>query len=119
MEFVEAPAFTRHLASYLDDAGYRLLQAALQDDPDAGDVMVGAGGFRKLRWPDPRRKKGKRGGLRLIYFYFREEQQIWLMTLYDKDEQGDLNREQKQALRRAIELELAARRSQRIQLERK
>ena len=75
MEFIEAPAFTRYVAQYLDDDEYRLLQNRLAINPDLGDVMPGTGGFRKLRWADPRRGKGRRGGLRIIYYYFLVDQQ--------------------------------------------
>ena len=95
MEFIEAPAFMRHIAGYLADDEYRSLQASLTNNPQLGDVMPGTGGFRKLRWADPRRGKGRRGGLRVVYFYFESEQQIWLMTLYDKDEAADLSAERK------------------------
>lgn len=113
MELVEAPAFTRHLATYLDEDGYRALQQALADQPELGDIIEGTGGFRKLRWPDPRRGKGRRGGLRLIYYFFESERQIWLMTLYDKDEMADLSPAQKKLLNAALENELAARRLRR------
>jgi hypothetical protein len=66
MEFIEAPAFTRYLASYLNDDGYKELQAKLGANPELGDLMPGTGGFRKLRWPDARRGKGRRGGLPLF-----------------------------------------------------
>jgi hypothetical protein len=52
MEFIEAPAFSRHLADYLDDDGYARLQVELSLGPEKGDVMPGTGGFRKLRWQD-------------------------------------------------------------------
>jgi len=65
VEFFEAPAFTRHLGTYLDDAGLLALQLSLIDHPEAGKVMPGTGGFRKLRWGDETRSKGKRGGLRM------------------------------------------------------
>ena len=109
MELIEAPAFTRYLADYLDDDAYRLLQAHLAEKPEAGDVMPGTGGFRKLRWADPRRGKGRRGGLRVIYFYFESEQQVWLMTLYDKNEATDVSAKEKKALKVAIAAELKAR----------
>jgi hypothetical protein len=111
MIFIEAPAFTRHVAEYLDDDQYRKLQTWLAASPELGDVMPGTGGFRKLRWADPRRGKNQRGGLRVIYFYFSSDQQIWLMTMYDKDEAADLTSTQKKALRAAIEAELAARKA--------
>jgi len=109
MEFIEAPAFTRYLSSYLGDDAYRALQARLADDPEMGAVMPGTGGFRKLRWSDPRRGKGRRGGLRVIYYYFPADRQIWLMTLYDKNEADDLTPQQKKALKAAIEAELRER----------
>lgn len=109
MEFIEAPAFTRHVYEYLDDKGYRKLQAALAPYPNLGDVMPGAGGFRKMRWADPRRGKGRRGGLRVIYFYFEFERQIWLMTLYGKYEASDLTAHERKALKAAVNREVKAR----------
>lgn len=110
MEFFEAPAFTRHLHAYLDDEGFMALQLFLADQPEAGDVMPGTGGFRKLRWGDDRRGKGKRGGLRVIYYFLHDDHQIWLVTLYGKDEADDLTPTQKAQLRTAIATERAARR---------
>ena len=52
MEFIEAPAFTRYLADYLDDDSYQELQSKLGVNPELGDLMPGTGGFRKLRWRD-------------------------------------------------------------------
>lgn len=63
--------------------------------------MSRTGGFRKLRWVDPRRGKGRRGGLRVIYYCFPGEQQIWLMTLYDKDDASDFTAKQRQSLQHA------------------
>jgi hypothetical protein len=109
MEFIEAPAFTRYLPDYLADDDYRRLQNQLASNPDLGDVMPGSGGFRKLRWGDPRRGKGRRGGLRVIYYYFLAEQQIWFMTLYDKNEAADLTPREMKSLKSAIEAEMQAR----------
>jgi hypothetical protein len=86
MEFLEARVFTRYVSGYLKDDEYRELQNRMAAAPEHGDVIPGTGGFRKLRWTDPRRGKGRRGGLRVIYYYFPGEQQIWLITLYDKNE---------------------------------
>jgi len=113
MLFIEAPAFTRLLPSYLTDDEYRWLQEALLTNPEAGAVMPQTGGFRKLRWPDRRRSKGTRGGLRIIYYYFREDSGIWLMTLYGKDELKDLTAPQKRALKAAIDAERQARTARR------
>jgi hypothetical protein len=111
VEFIEAPAFSRHLSEYLSDDDYRSLQAGLAANPGIGEVMPGTGGFRKMRWADLRRRsrKGRRGGLRVIYYHFPFEHQIWLMTLYDKGEASDLTPQEKKSLKAAIESELKAR----------
>ena len=113
MEFIESPPFTRHLSQYLDDEGYKALQNELARNPQAGDVMPGTGGFRKMRWADPRRGKGRRGGLRIIYYDFTRDHQIWLMTLFDKNEASDLSPKEKKSLNAAIEAELEARETRR------
>ncbi len=74
-------------------------------------MVPGAGGIRKLRWKDPRRGKGKRGGLRVIYYCFLSEQEIWLLTLFDKDEAADLTKDEREQLRRALEAERIARKA--------
>ena len=114
MEFIEAPAFTKYVSEYLTDDGYRLLQGELSQNPDGGNLMPGTGGFRKLRWADSRRGKGRRGGLRVIYFHFASSQQIWLMTLYDKNEAADLTPSEKKTLKAAIEAELDGRQETRL-----
>ena len=110
-QFVEAPAFMRFRDDYLDDEGFAELQRYMASNPEAGDTVPGAGGIRKLRWKDPRRGKGKRGGLRVIYYCFLSEQEIWLLTLYDKDEAADLTKDERDHLRRALEMERAARKT--------
>jgi len=107
--FVELPAFARHRAEYLDDDAFRRLQVVLLGEPEAGDVMVGTGGLRKLRFPDRRRGKGRRGGLRVVYFWWAAGRQFWLFTLFDKDEIPDLSPREREWLRRAIQAELAPR----------
>jgi hypothetical protein len=108
-QFVEAPAFSRHREDYLDDEGFRELQEGLAANPEAGDLIPAAGGIRKLRWKDSRRSKGKRGGLRVIYYCFLSDEEIWLLTLYDKNQAADLTKDEKQQLRRALEAERAVR----------
>ncbi len=119
MEFIEAPAFTRYVDQYLADEEYRQLQNQLANNPELGVVMPGTGGFRKLRWADPKRGKGRRGGLRIIYYYFLADLQIWLMTIYDKDEASDLSPKVKKALKGDIENELHARQAARYAREAK
>lgn len=108
--FVELPAFARYRADYLADEGFRTLQNALMADPEAGDVIEGTGGLRKARQADPRRGKGKRGGLRIIYFWWEAGRQFWLFTLYDKDEMDDLTPKERKTLRDMLKRELEARR---------
>lgn len=108
--FVELPVFGRYRERYLDDAALLELQLLLMKSPEAGRVIQGCGGLRKLRFPDPRRGKGKRGGLRVIYYWWRDGMQCWLFTLYDKDEMSDLTVLQREWLRTMIKAELEARR---------
>jgi hypothetical protein len=107
--FVELPAFIRHRSDYLDDEGLRALQNALMENPEAGDVIEGTGGLRKVRQADPRRGKGKRSGLRVIYYWWDGRRQFWLFTLYDKDEMDDLSAKEKKALKDMLKRELEAR----------
>ena len=108
--FVELPAFERRRPDYLDDGGFRELQELLMARPDAGALIPGTGGLRKLRFGDARRGEGKRGGLRVIYFWWEPGRQVWLFTLYAKGEMSDLTETQRAMLRTAIKAELDARR---------
>ena len=108
--FVELPAFAKYRADYLDDEGFSALQQSMLKNPEAGDVIEGTGGLRKLRHGDPRRGKGKRGGLRVIYYWWDGGRQFWLFTLYDKDEMENLSADEKKALRGMLKAELEARR---------
>jgi len=108
--FVELPAFERLRSSYLSDEEFSALQQVLMAQPEAGDVIPGAGGLRKLRFADRRRGKGTRGGLRVIYFYWSAGQQFWLFALYNKNEVADLTAGQRRILKGLIGAELTARR---------
>lgn len=108
--FVELPAFERYRAHYLDDEAFGDLQHALMENPEAGDVIEGTGGLRKMRFADARRGKGKRGGLRVIYYWWVAGMQFWLYTLYDKDEMADLTPKQRKVLKEMMKAELESRR---------
>ena len=107
--FVELPPFQRLRETYLDDASFKNLQEEMMKRPDAGDLIQGTGGLRKLRYADERRSKGKRGGLRIIYFFKAADDQFWLFTVYDKDEADDLSADQRKALKHRLEFEIKAR----------
>lgn len=104
--FVELPPFQRVRPDYLDDQAYRQLQQELMDNPEAGAVIEGTGGLRKLRQPDPRRGKGKRSGLRVIYYWWLGGDQFWLFTVYDKDQADDLTAPQRKVLKQLLTREL-------------
>ena len=83
ISFIETKLFTRLVQEYLSDDEYLKLQQALLSDPEAGAIIPGSGGIRKLRWGVSGR--GKRGGIRVIYFLRTRHGQIWMLTLYAKN----------------------------------
>jgi mRNA-degrading endonuclease RelE of RelBE toxin-antitoxin system len=88
ISFVETKLFTRLVGEYLTDDAYAELQMALIANPEAGVVIPGTGGVRKLRWAGSGR--GKRGGLRVVYYLRTRHGQIWLLTLYTKNVVDDI-----------------------------
>ena len=110
--FVELPPFAHYRSDYLEDDAFLRLQRLLMLNPEAGALIPGTGGLRKLRFADERRGKGTRGGLRVIYYWWDAGSQFWLFTIYDKDEMSDLNKAQRETLKQMIKKELEARRKQ-------
>lgn len=108
MVFYELPMFAEVRETYLDDRAYQEVQCALIADPRAGDVIRGTGGLRKVRFADVRRQKGSRGGLRIIYYYWSEDGQIWLFTIYNKDEADDLTPDQARLLKARLDHHIMA-----------
>ena len=106
---VEWPAFERNRSAYLTDEAFRGLQNAMLKNTEAGDVITGTGGLRKVRYGDVTRGKGKRGGLRIIYYWWQPKRQFWLFTLYDKDELDDLSPKEKAVLKTLLKQELEER----------
>ncbi len=84
MEFIETSLFTKLLSTHLSEGEYLELQIYLVQNPEAGKVVPGSGGVRKLRWGITGR--GKRGGIRIIYYFKRQDSEIWLLTMYGKSQ---------------------------------
>ena len=95
--FIESPVFTRQVIELLSDDSYAAFQHFLAMQPDAGDVIQGTGGLRKIRWAA--QGKGKRGGVRVIYFYVSARQQIRMLLIYRKGVKDDLSAAEKKVLR--------------------
>ncbi|MDH5667798.1 MAG: type II toxin-antitoxin system RelE/ParE family toxin [Nitrospira sp.] len=92
--------FTVALRRHLDDDIYRALQVALLLRPSQGPLIQGGAGLRKLRWAT--RGRGKRGGVRLIYYWEPESQTFYMLYLYAKNEQGDLTSDQLKVLAKLV-----------------
>lgn len=101
MLFTETPIFTKRVKELLDDDTYRLLQIRLMASPNAGDLIEGTGGLRKVGVAAG--GSGKRGGCRVIYYHFTHASQIAMLYIYPKNEQADLTTEQRKALKNIID----------------
>jgi mRNA-degrading endonuclease RelE of RelBE toxin-antitoxin system len=106
MVFVEFRGFSKRREDYLNDEAFRALQNTLFEAPKAGDVIKGTGGIRKLRFAA--KGKGKRGGVRVIY-YHETKAILLLLLIYGKNQQDDLTVEQKKLLTKLVEQEIEAR----------
>ena len=101
MIIIETTIFTRLIQDMMSDEDYRLLQEALITRPDAGDVIKGSGGLRKVRWK--LEGKGKSGGIRVIYYWVTADDQIRMVYAYRKSKQENLTSEQLAALKQIVE----------------
>lgn len=101
--FKETSVFTRQVLDLLTEEGYRNLQSELAERPDCGVLIPAGGGLRKLRWSVQGR--GKRGGVRIIYYWAVLPRQILMLFMYSKSEKGDLTPEQLKTLRNIIEVD--------------
>ncbi|HAS54203.1 MAG: hypothetical protein A2X56_03485 [Nitrospirae bacterium GWC2_57_13] len=101
MVIIETPIFTRRIQAVLADDEYRLLQDQLVQQPDAGKIIPGSGGLRKLRWSADGR--GKRGGIRVIYYWFVSPEVILMLFAYPKNERDDLTTDQLKQLKKIVE----------------
>lgn len=103
MVIVETPIFTRQVMEALSDDEYRQLQAELAQRPNRGVIIQGSGGLRKIRWAA--KGHGKRGGMRLIYYWAVVQERVLMLFLYPKNERDDLSSDQLRILRKLIEEE--------------
>ncbi|MEW6713476.1 MAG: type II toxin-antitoxin system RelE/ParE family toxin [Nitrospirota bacterium] len=101
MVFIETRIFTRLVSDYLTDEEYKDFQLYIAENPEAGDIMQRTGGLRKIRWKS--KGKGKRGGIRIIYYFQTAADQIYLLTLYGKNEVADLTSDECKSLRKLVE----------------
>ncbi len=88
MIFIETSTFTKYIGYYLTDDEYLGLQTFLLQHPDTGKIIPGSGGVRKLRWSIA--GKGKSGGIRVIYYWRKSHDEIWLLTVYSKSERENI-----------------------------
>jgi len=101
--FVETSGFTERVSKFLDEGAFIALQKQLIANPNRGTVIKGCGGLRKMRLADPKRRKGKRGGARLIYLHVPEANWIFLIDIYDKGEKEDLADAERKILKQLAE----------------
>lgn len=100
MEFIETPVFTKYITALMSDEEYRALQNELVEVPERGDLIKGGGGIRKLRYG--LRKKGKSGGVRVIYYWVKDEHQIYMLVVYPKSEKDNLSESEVAILREIV-----------------
>ena len=100
MVFIEIPIFTEDLLKLLSDDEYKEMQKALLLEPEKGDLIQGSGGFRKIRWKQG--GKGKRGGVRVIYYWEQSTQKLYLIFIYKKSVQEDLTQDQIKLLKSLV-----------------
>ncbi|MGO8901870.1 MAG: type II toxin-antitoxin system RelE/ParE family toxin [Isosphaeraceae bacterium] len=102
--FIESGEFSAWVKSYFTDDHLAAMQRELLAEPEIGDVIPGCGGLRKLRVADPKRGKGKRGGARVVYLHIAGADQIYLITVYGKDQKDDLSADDKKLYRQLVQM---------------
>lgn len=102
--FKETPVFTKLISGLLSDEEYKELQLHLIENPESGDLIQGTGGLRKVRWA--KHDTGKSGGIRIIYYWITEKNQIFMLLAYPKGVQESLSAKQKNQLKKLVQTEL-------------
>ena len=103
MVIIETSIFTKRIKELMTDEVYRELQNTLVAYPESGKLIQGSGGLRKVRWGTA--SKGKRGGVRAIYYFANSKNQIFMLMVYAKNERSDLTKEQLSLLKKVVEQE--------------
>jgi len=103
MVIIETSIFTKQIKELMTDEVYRELQNTLVAYPESGTLIQGSGGLRKIRWGIA--SKGKRGGIRAIYYFKNNKNQIFMLMVYAKNERSDLTKEQLSLLKKVVERE--------------
>ena len=101
MIIIETPIFSRLIQEFMSDDDYRLLQEALITRPDAGAIIRGSGGLRKIRWK--LEGKGKSGGVRVIYYWVTADDEVRMLYVYKKSARSDLTPDQVAILKEIID----------------
>ena len=92
MIFIETTIFTKAIIKQLTDDSYKLLQKSLIINPENGTLIPGSNGLRKLRWG--LEDKGKSGGIRVIYFWDKENSRVYMLLSYSKNEMDNLSQKE-------------------------
>ena len=103
MRIIETSIFTKRVQEILSEEEYRLFQIQLISDPDAGDIIQGSGGIRKIRWSGSGR--GKRGGSRILYYWFNKQGLLLMLFIFKKNEKDGLTKAQLKTLKTIVESE--------------
>lgn len=103
MRIIETPVFTKRVLKILSEEEYRQFQTDLISNPEAGNIIQGSGGIRKIRWSGSGR--GKRGGSRILYYWFDSHGLLLMLFIFNKNDKDDLSKEQIKTLRTIVESE--------------
>jgi mRNA-degrading endonuclease RelE of RelBE toxin-antitoxin system len=103
MRIIETPIFTKRVEEILSEEEYRLFQIKLIGDPEAGNIIKGGGGIRKIRWSGSGR--GKRGGSRILYYWYNTQGLLLMLFIFKKNENDDLTKAQLKTLKTIVEIE--------------
>jgi mRNA-degrading endonuclease RelE of RelBE toxin-antitoxin system len=105
MVILETPIFTKQITKLLSDDSYAQLQELVRINPESGNLIPGSGGLRKIRWKVE--GQGKRGGIRVIYYWYVPREQIYMMLAYTKNQQEDLTPRQLKILKQLVQEEFS------------